>query len=319
MASGVAWRCIRVVTLVLLISPSAPADLPPVKQSEARLLFTGDILLSRQVDAEIKKTGRSPWGRMEKLFHDADWVGGNLEGAIGSPAECLESRSPCFAVPGDDVVFLQQAGFHGVTIENNHSGDLGAAGRTRTHEALSKAGLEAIDFEHSPQFIRAGGVKFAMVAITLIPSADRHVQSLPSGEVLAKLRIARHHADLVVVSIHWGNEFIPWPGDSQRNAALWLIEHGADLVLGHHPHVIQPPECVKGKPVFFSLGNHVFDQANPKTRDGMIADCRIEAGRLRCQSIATHTAPGTSSPGFGSSNQAANSVLLHCAPSVAAP
>ncbi|MGH7616016.1 MAG: CapA family protein, partial [Gemmatimonadaceae bacterium] len=100
----------------------------------------------------------------------------------------------------------------------------------------------------------------------------------------------------VVVSIHWGTELQDWPSESQRAAATWLVEHGADVVIGHHPHVVQDPQCVHGRPVFYSLGNHVFDQRYPETKDGLIADCRIHGARLRCGGVRTHTRRGSSTP-----------------------
>lgn len=111
-----------------------------------------------------------------------------------------------------------------------------------------------------------------------------------------KLQLARHLAELVVVYIHWGNELLDWPNAGQRDAAAWLVQNGADLIVGHHPHVIQAPECVLGRPVFFSLGNHLFDQKYPATKQGLIADCRIRDGILRCGGIRTATPAGSALP-----------------------
>jgi poly-gamma-glutamate synthesis protein (capsule biosynthesis protein) len=201
-------------------------------------------------------------------------------------------------------------------MENNHAGDLGSIGREQTREAFRHAGLLAVDFENSPQFIQLAKFEIALVAITTIPAADGRVQEVPSEEVLEKLRLARLRATVVVVSIHWGNELMPWPSSTQRKQAAWLVEHGADLVLGHHPHVLQSPECIAGSPVFFSLGNHVFDQANPRTKEGLIADCRLSQGRLRCQGIRTQTGSGTSVPRVSSSGREATSGLAGCAPEI---
>jgi poly-gamma-glutamate capsule biosynthesis protein CapA/YwtB (metallophosphatase superfamily) len=288
---------------------------PPTKD-QLRLLFTGDILLSRQVEVELKHRNRSPWINLHKLFRGADWVAGNFEGAIGHPADCISSKSPCFATPEADLELLQRAGFRALVIENNHAGDLGSSGRTQTLKAFQQAGLLAVDFKNSPQFIRAGKVTLALVAVSTIPAADGQVQHLPSGEVLEKLRMARLRANVVVVSVHWGYELIEWPSNAQRREAAWLVENGADLVLGHHPHVIQRPECIEGRPVFFSLGNHVFDQANPKTKEGLIADCRVGKGRLHCAGIRTHTEPGTSIPNLAGPDRAASPALARCAPKI---
>lgn len=305
------WTLILIPALVLMTPPLAAQD-----KDGVRLLFTGDILLTRQVDVELKRTIRSPWNNFQKLFRSASWVGGNFEGAIGPASNCLESKSPCFATPEAAAELLKRAGFSLVSFENNHSGDLGSAGREHTAAVFTHSGLRPIDFNNSPQFIQFGKTSIAFIAITLIPAADGQVQRIPSSEVSEKLRLARQQADVVVVSIHWGNELMEWPSDSQRKQAAWLAGKGADLILGHHPHVIQRPECVSGRPVFFSLGNHLFDQANPKTKEGLIADCRIRRGQLRCQGLHTHTEVGTTIPGFVGPDGAADSALATCLPEI---
>jgi poly-gamma-glutamate synthesis protein (capsule biosynthesis protein) len=96
--------------------------------------------------------------------------------------------------------------------------------------------------------------------------------------------------------VHWGTELQDWPDQAQRAAAEWLVDHGADLVIGHHPHVVQQPGCVHGRPVFYSLGNLVFDQRYPETKTGLVADCWIRGGRLRCGGIQTHARRGSATP-----------------------
>jgi poly-gamma-glutamate capsule biosynthesis protein CapA/YwtB (metallophosphatase superfamily) len=279
-----------------------------------RLLFTGDILLSRHVASELGHRRVSPWARFTDLFHNAQWVSGNLEGAFGSPADCIESVRVCFASPDSAVEFLRTAGFHGLTLENNHAGDLGSAGREHTRNLLKKESLMPVDFENSPQFARVGDATLGLISVTLIPAADGRVQRIPSPEISQKLHAAREAADLVVVSIHWGVEYQRLPGAGQREQAHWLIQQGADLIVGHHPHVVQPPECIDGHPVFFSLGNHVFDQSYPPAKEGMIADCRLAGGRLSCQGIRTDTARGTSFPTLADGDKATYSGLAACSP-----
>jgi poly-gamma-glutamate synthesis protein (capsule biosynthesis protein) len=166
------------------------------------------------------------------------------------------------------VKLLKLAGFRGLTLENNHAGDLGSAGRERMRKLLQQESLAAIDFENSPFTAQAGDEKIALVSVTLIPAADGRVQKIPSDEISEKLQKARQLADLVVVSIHWGHEYQKLVDATQREQAHWLIRQGADLIVGHHPHVVQTPECIEGHPVFFSLGNHVFDQTYPPTKEG---------------------------------------------------
>jgi len=265
---------------------------------EARLLFTGDILLSRQVKREIDATGRFPWDPFATLFHGATWVAGNLEGAVGDERDCLPTTtaSPCFAIPPGMIPLLSRAGFRAIGIANNHAVDLGGTGHEATRQALIAADLEPLAWDDSPLFVRAGPYDIAVIALDTVPARDGSHVEIPSIDLRQKLRLARNLADAVVVFVHWGSELLDWPDAEQRRDAEWLVHNGADLIIGHHPHVVQAPECISGRPVFFSLGNHLFDQKYPATKRGLIADCRIRGGVLHCGAIATTTPAGSSLP-----------------------
>ncbi len=119
---------------------------------------------------------------------------------------------------------------------------------------------------------------------------------IPSAELRQKIRLAKTLADWVIINVHWGIELADWADSKQRDMAEWMVEQGADVIIGHHPHVVQPPECIHGRPVFFSLGNHVFDQKYAETKRGLIAQCTIQAGHLRCSGIETKTPPNSAFP-----------------------
>ena len=168
------------------------------QEPEVRLLFTGDILLSRQVRHEIELTGRSPWGRFANLFHGATWIAGNLEGAVGEARDCVpaDSASPCFDVPASMIPLLSQAGFKAMGMANNHASDLGAAGRAATLQALRKAGLAALSFEESPLFAKLGPHTVAIVTLSSVPARDGSRIEIPSTALRQKLQLAigaRHH------------------------------------------------------------------------------------------------------------------------------
>lgn len=277
-----------------------------------RLLFAGDILLSRQVLSELERRKVSPWANFTELFQSAAWLSGNLEGAFGEASECQKPTALCFAIPEKAAVLLRSGGFTGVTVENNHAGDLGSVGRRRTRSSLEQAFLTAVDFENSPRIVQIRGIRLALVSVSVIPAADRRAQEIPSTEVSEKLRLARDQADLVVVSIHWGTEYQRLPDAAQRRQARWLIQQGADVIVGHHPHVVQLPECVGGHPVFFSLGNHLFDQTYPPTKDALIADCLAGDGRVTCQGIRTHTEKWTTIPRPAGVDPATRAALAAC-------
>jgi poly-gamma-glutamate synthesis protein (capsule biosynthesis protein) len=257
-----------------------------------RLLFTGDVLLGREVAREIDRRGdASPWAAFGRLFQDAAWVAGNFEGAVGDAAACppeRADRTPCLAVPARLVPLLARAGFRAMSLENNHAGDLGDGGRASA-SALRAAGVAPLQFDDAPSFVRVGSRLLAVIPLTLVPGRAGRAAAVPSTAVARRLALAAALADWTIVSVHWGAELVDWPTDAQRRAAAWLVAHGASVIVGHHPHVTQAPDCVDGHPVFFSLGNHVFDQKYPLTKRGQIADCRIADDRLACGALATET------------------------------
>ena len=293
---------------------SASAAMAQQAPGDFRMLFTGDVMMSRLVKIEMEQRRTSPWGGFSNLFHSASFVGGNFEGALGDPAKCAPENKLCFAVPDSAAETMRQAGFSLASAENNHSGDLGQAGRIETREAFQQSGILALDFDSSPQFFRFGELTVGFIAVTTIKAADGRMQQVPSVELAQKLRLARQLANLVVVSIHWGNELQDWPTDAQQQEARWLVEHGADLIVGHHPHVVQAPACVEGRPVYFSLGNHLFDQKYAETKDGLIADCSVHADRLVCGALSTHTDETTAYPRLVGRNAAADRALSACSP-----
>lgn len=301
-------KCTLLIFMASLLGTAAAQQTP----QDIRFVFTGDIMMSRQVRAEMHYRQDSPWREFSELFHGADLVGGNFESAIGDQTECPPDNSLCFASPESSAPLLKAGGFRFVTVENNHSGDLGKAGRQKTREVFRQSGMLALDFDSSPQFLAFGDVTVGLVAITMVRAADGQVQQIPSVAVEQKLRLARQLANLVVVSIHWGNELQDWPTEAQEQQATWLVKHGADLIVGHHPHVIHPPRCVEGKPVFFSLGNHLFDQKYAQTKEGLIADCRIHDGQLTCGGLRTRTGPETSYPVLTGRETASDYALEGC-------
>ena len=272
------------------------------KDVETKIIFVGDILLSRNVTAEYQhrsqKSNNSPWVDLKPLFKTANLVVGNLEGAIGEvdAQSTTTNPSPIFDIPNDEIFLLREAGFNALSIENNHSLDLGKVGKQRTIDTLTAQGITPLYNNNSPQFVTINNTVIALIAINLVPSRDYSKSQIPSIEIEQKLRFAKSLANLTIVTIHWGSELLSWPNQQQRQAAKWLIANGADLIIGSHPHVVQQPEIVDGKPVFFSLGNHLFDQKYPATKEGLIAEITIKDGHFQCGGFKTHTKPSSFYP-----------------------
>jgi len=264
-----------------------------IEDPEIRILFVGDILLSRNVKEEIQSRKSFPWQHLTTLFHSADLVIGNLEGAVGDYKSRmnLDFGSPVFNIDSADIPLLKQAGFNAITLENNHSMDLGKNGKMKTIEDLESNHITPNYLDNSPQFFTVKDVIISLVSLNLVLGRDSLKNEIPSIEIDQKLRLAKSLSNIVIVSIHWGSELLDWPNKQQRDIAGWLIRNGADIIIGSHPHVVQQPELIQGKPVFFSLGNHLFDQKYPSSKEGLIVDIRVKNGKFTCNGISTHTAP----------------------------
>ena len=274
------------IILIVLLIYSCNYD-----STEVRILFVGDILLSRNVKEEYNKRKTSPWENLKQLFHSSDLVIGNLEGAVGDINEQINPsfESPVFAIDSNDIALLNVAGFNAITIANNHIFDLGQEGKSRTISTLIKKGIKPVSIENSPNFIKVKNKVISIIAVNLILNRDSSKYTIPSIELKQKLRLAKSLSNIVIVSIHWGSELLDWPSKAQREAAKWFISNGVDIIIGHHPHIIQKPELIDGKPVFFSLGNHLFDQKYTDTKEGLIVEIKIKNGKYYCNGLKTHT------------------------------
>jgi poly-gamma-glutamate synthesis protein (capsule biosynthesis protein) len=312
------------ILMLLLVAAAAPFLLVAFthgafhggedSQTEVRLLFAGDILLSRGVERELIHNPQSFSRALQSTLSGADWAIGNLEGAVGSPDDCAESagQSPCFAIRDEFIPLLREAGFKAMGLANNHSSDLGQTGIRATRRLLAQNDMQALTYEESPHFIRTAGHTIGLISLSMIPGRGQGAVDVPGIGLRQKLRVARSLSNLVVVYIHWGSEFLDWPERKQRQAADWFINNGADIIVGHHPHLVQKPECLHGKPVFYSLGNLVFDQKYPSTKEGLLADCRISGGTVSCTGLPTRTPAGSILPAIGGADTDAEKVYSGC-------
>ncbi len=125
------------LVLASLSAAGAPAAAGAAAQSGPRLLFAGDVLLSRQVPLEIASTGRSPFDGVAELFGRRDLVLANLEGAVGAEEACLPGKGPCFPIAPEQLALLSRAGLTALGLANNHSRDLGEDGASRRRGSAS--------------------------------------------------------------------------------------------------------------------------------------------------------------------------------------
>jgi poly-gamma-glutamate synthesis protein (capsule biosynthesis protein) len=212
---------------------------------------------------------------------DGDWVVANLETPLVSSLPPRDSRPGYFFGATKAMAEpLRTAGFDAVTLANNHAADLGIEGLRETPRLLGELGVRAFGAAAHPsaptvETTEVSGVRIGVVAVTTqenfpMPAQAPAVPLVPThelGETVGPLlSAARSNHDLLVVLVHWGVEYARGPELVQRNAGRALIEHGADFVIGHHPHVLQEIELHEGGVIAYSLGNFLFENTSPEPR-----------------------------------------------------
>jgi poly-gamma-glutamate synthesis protein (capsule biosynthesis protein) len=223
---------------------------PPV-----RLGFVGDIALALGVASSLDDPNAPaayPFHRVAARLLSYDLLVGNLECVVATQG--LPRVPIPLTAPPSAPRRLLDAGFDLVSVANNHSLDRGPLAYRETLDRLDAAGLAHIghthvDFDRKPWALRElRGVRVAIVG---------HYNREPK---LAEddVRRARGEADVVIVFVHWGNDFTPEPTREQRRMGKLLVEAGAHAVVGAHAHVVQPVEEHLGRPIVHGLGNFVF-------------------------------------------------------------
>lgn len=258
----------------------------PRKGEEVSLIAVGDVSFSRGVERIVKEKRdiNYPFLKIRDYLKSADLVFGNLETPI-TPGPEIPRFSMIFrSNPGTEQA-LKQAGFSIISLANNHTPNFGIKGLKDTFNYLKEAGIKYVgagnneEEANQPVFIEAKGIKFAFLAFNdsdVVPPSYEADSNRPGtsfmrlDKMTRAVKEAKQKANFVIVSMHSGTEYINKPNDSQVNFARAAIDAGADLVIGHHPHVVQTMEKYKGRYIFYSLGNFVFDQMwSQKTREGL--------------------------------------------------
>ncbi len=281
----------RLPVLVLWLAGTAPALSAGRNDGDAcvTVMAAGDIMLDRGVRSKALLEDDPGYALAEfgTIFAGADLVMANLECALTGKSAGYPKRYRFRGDPGY-ARLLARAGIRVLSLANNHAYDFGREALSETAALLERAGIVAVGFGENlrrasrPRFIEMNGLRIAVLAFVSMPLEgivfldDRPTPAL-AGEANAALAmaLARRNADFVIVTVHWGREFVHYPDAEQLRWATFFKEHGADLVVGHHPHVIQTVEQVAGRWVFYSLGNFVFDQPNKPRNLALAARVRF--------------------------------------------
>lgn len=241
----------------------------PVEKTVS-IIATGDVIPARSVNYKMV-TGhgfRWPFEKTADTLQLADLTVINLETPLMSAcAPSVEGMIFC----GDARVVegLKYAGVDIATLGNNHIGNHFEEGIIETKRILSDAGITFVSVGAVYKEIK--GITFAFLAYNDIGAPESGVPWADVATITQEVSEAKKHADVVMVSYHWGEEYVAMPGDHVRELAHLSIDAGADVILGNHPHWIQPIELYNGKYITYAHGNFVFDQEwSPETKLGVV-------------------------------------------------
>lgn len=220
---------------------------------------------------------------IKEFTHDGDLNIANLE----SPLLPLSSEpgKNSFIAPDSFARILREANIQVVNIANNHIMEQGDYGLNNTIQVLNNANISVVginDNDYNPiiKEINTNELKICLVGFNSIDHfiIGEKVSELTINNVLKSLEImSEMGANLKIVSIHWGDEFISRPSPNQIEIAKLIIDNGADIIFGHHPHVVQPVQIYKNKIIMYSLGNFIFDLFwDKKARFGFVFQVEFE-------------------------------------------
>lgn len=257
------------------------------EKKNLNFLFFGDLMLDRHVGEKIKKDGLDNLfsalaGEENRFFRGVDLIGANLEGAVTDkgahypPAVIYD-----FAFDPLVVDELKKYNFNFFNLANNHFSDQGERGIMETRSNLSAGGFyytgcaDGQTGDCSKTIMTAGNLKIGLAGFSMVYNKFKLTEAKKIISGLAA------QTDLVIVNVHWGTEYQHNFNQGQAAVAHGLIDAGADALIGHHPHVAQGMEIYQGKPIFYSLGNFIFDQYFSRdTEEGLAVGINVENGKM---------------------------------------
>lgn len=264
---------------------------------EWTLFAAGDVMLSRFVAAILdRESVHYPYEEIGGTARSADIAFANFENPVG-PGPRMPYEGLVFRADPSTIDGLTDAGFDVLSLANNHMSDAGQENIGRTVSILTGVGLKVtgagdnLQEARTPVFMDAAGTSVAFLAYgdprfsnQVHFADDRKPGIAPANAAMMKedVTLARQKADVVVISLHAGIEYRETPDSIQQKMLHDAADAGADVVLGHHPHVIQPLEKRGDAWIIDSLGNLIFDQMwSEETRLGMVLQFRFMNDAVR--------------------------------------
>lgn len=238
---------------------------PSPKPITAKILIAGDVMLGRTVTVESLDKNNDPnfpFWNVSKVLADADLVFVNLESPIVTDCPRIYEGYK-FCAPPEMMEGLVTAGVDVVTLANNHTYNFGVDGYDETISYLNSENINSVGYGNLIRR-KVGDTTFGFLGFDFLTNT-------PTQDDYDLVMVSDVEVDVLIVGVHWGVEYVEVPNEYQVGIAEKLVESGADVIAGHHPHWVQSIEDINGVPVYYSLGNFVFDQMwSEETKKGLV-------------------------------------------------
>ena len=249
----------------------------------------GDIMLGDHphflgmgIGSRIRKGKiKNPFNKIKSILKKGDIVFGNLETVLSKKSNRIGLNRIDMRGDPEWEKLIQDAGFNILSVANNHALQHGIPAWEDSIKNICNAGIQVIGIKQNPiLFIECKGIKIAVLSFSLRP--PQYVFSSPpyylasDKEIQDEIRRAKQKVDIVILSLHWGDEYSPWPSPEQVKIGQSFIDCGATIIVGHHPHVLQGIQKKDNHVIAYSLGNFVSDMTAKRARETVILSAYLD-------------------------------------------
>jgi len=260
-----------------------PIPKEKIKPEPITIMAVGDIMLGRSVNTKLQKQAdfTFPFQKINSFFKNTDVVLANLESPFGENCPVTDTGM-VFCADKNSVQGLKLLGVTHANLANNHINNQAKNGIELTNNILLQNKISSVGLSTGSGIIvsQIKNTKIAFLGLNDVPPYPKEINNLSKELLLKQLELATKSADIVIVSFHWGNEY-QQKSKRQQELARLAVDNGADLIIGHHPHWAQEIEKYKDVPIFYSLGNFVFDQMwSKETRQGLVVKVVFENDKV---------------------------------------
>lgn len=281
------------------VSPcTEAAEALPASTYRADIKAAGDIMLARKVGRYMAAQGVDyPVAQVAAFLQDADLTLCNLESPLSTKGTPLPGKGIWFRADPQNVEALTMCGIDLVALANNHALDYDSPALLETVDVLDEAGISHVgaganeDAAREPVIKEINGIRIGFLSYSEMaemyfsvtyPRKLKATDDLPGiasfnvDDIIDDIGELKDDTDIIILLLHWGTEYQDMPQQYQIEAAHKLIDNGADIIIGHHPHCIQGVETYHGGLIAYSLGNFIFDQEwSAKTKQGAVLSLEL--------------------------------------------